>query len=81
MKNILHLDHICGDIAQLVERMHGMHEVTGSTPVISTNLRQGYGWQASQLMMAKYDFDRTNRRLPSVVSGVNRREGWASADH
>ena len=28
-----------GDIAQLVERTHGMREVTGSTPVISTSLR------------------------------------------
>ncbi len=26
-----------GDLAQLVERLHGMQEVSGSTPLISTN--------------------------------------------
>jgi hypothetical protein len=36
-----------GAIAQLVERMHGMHEATGSTPVGSTRLRQGFVWQAN----------------------------------
>ncbi len=36
-----------GAVAQLVERMDGIHEVTGSIPVSSTNLRQGFGWQAS----------------------------------
>ncbi len=30
-----------GDLAQLVERLHGMQEVTGSTPVFSTN---DYQW-------------------------------------
>lgn len=30
---------LCGAIAQLVERMNGIHEVTGSTPVSSTSLR------------------------------------------
>ena len=33
------LETFVGDIAQLVERTHGMREVTGSTPVISTSLR------------------------------------------
>ncbi len=27
-----------GDVAQLVERLNGIEEVTGSTPVVSTNL-------------------------------------------
>ena len=30
---------ICGAVAQLVERMDGIHEATGSTPVSSTSLR------------------------------------------
>ena len=29
----------CGAVAQLVERMDGIHEVTGSIPVSSTSLR------------------------------------------
>ena len=35
-----------GDVAQLVERMNGIHEVGGSTPLISTSLRSyaGYAW-------------------------------------
>ena len=32
-----------GAIAQLVERMNGIHEVTGSNPVGSTILRTPYG--------------------------------------
>jgi hypothetical protein len=28
---------VFGGIAQLVERLHGMQEVSGSTPLISTN--------------------------------------------
>ena len=35
-----------GAVAQLVERMDGIHEATGSIPVSSTILRQGYVWQA-----------------------------------
>ena len=30
---------VIGDIAQLVERLNGIQEVSGSTPLISTNLR------------------------------------------
>jgi hypothetical protein len=30
-----------GDLAQLVERLHGMQEVTGSTPVFSTIFFKG----------------------------------------
>ena len=29
---------VCGGLAQLVERLHGMQEVSGSTPLSSTNL-------------------------------------------
>ncbi|CAE1148457.1 conserved protein of unknown function [Serratia sp. Tan611] len=29
-------DHICGAIAQLGERLHGMQEVSGSIPLSST---------------------------------------------
>ena len=31
----------CGPVAQLGARMNGIHEVTGSIPVWSTNLRSG----------------------------------------
>ena len=37
-----------GGIAQLVEHVLCKHEVTGSNPVASTSLRQGYGWQTSR---------------------------------
>lgn len=36
-----------GDLAQLGERFHGMEEVTGSNPVISTNLLIFRFWVAS----------------------------------
>ena len=29
-----------GELAQLVERLHGMQEVSGSTPLFSTNYKQ-----------------------------------------
>ncbi len=31
------IGHICGAIAQLGERLHGMQEVSGSIPLSSTN--------------------------------------------
>ena len=35
-----------GGIAQLVERPFCKRKVSGSNPLTSTNLRQGYGWRA-----------------------------------
>ena len=46
----------CGAIAQLVERMNGIHEVTGSTPVSSTILCQGIlseWWVAGPVFLAE----------------------------
>src|SRR5215467_5827919 len=39
----------CGAVAQLGERLNGIQEVVGSTPIGSTNLRSGwsFGWQAT----------------------------------
>ncbi len=34
---------IAGELAQLVERLHGMQEVTGSTPVFSTSFKSPPG--------------------------------------
>ena len=36
-ENLLHFHSTFGAVAQLVERMNGIHEVAGSTPVSSTN--------------------------------------------
>ncbi|CDL85783.1 conserved hypothetical protein [Xenorhabdus szentirmaii DSM 16338] len=35
---IQNLNHICGAIAQLGERLHGMQEVSGSIPLSSTKI-------------------------------------------
>jgi hypothetical protein len=49
---------LCGAIAQLVERMDGIHEATGSNPVSSTRLRlsgtaasANYAWRGQVLRM------------------------------
>ena len=34
----------CGAVAQLVERMNGIHEVTGSIPVSSTKFFRNIYW-------------------------------------
>ena len=31
-----------GELAQLVERLHGMQEVSGSTPLFSTRFHRGF---------------------------------------
>ena len=66
-----------GDVAQLVERMNGIHEVGGSTPLISTNLRQGYGWHGQPFsrtdIINQIDIDRIKRRLPAGLSAIARR--------
>ncbi len=45
VKNLLHTDAtdtfalLLGELAQLVERLHGMQEVSGSNPLFSTSFR------------------------------------------
>ena len=55
---------LCGALAQLVERLHGMQEVRSSTLLCSTSLLQGFGWQAAQLGLTdKVDEERAARGL------------------
>ena len=39
--------HYHGDVAQLGERMNGIHEVRGSIPLVSTNIKKGRRKSAS----------------------------------
>jgi hypothetical protein len=42
---------ITGDVAQLGERMNGIHEVRGSIPLVSTKIRKKTPNEASFLMV------------------------------
>ena len=46
--------------------------IEGSNPSLSSNLRQGYGWQASHNDGHHTNFDRKKRRLSAVALC----EGW-----
>lgn len=79
---------IWGAIAQLVERMNGIHEATGSNPVSSTSLRrlcgttkssqislrrrQGYGAQASHVRRSFNGGGRMRRYKPKI-NGVKQK--------
>ena len=57
--------HLSGDVAQLVEHLVRNQKVSGSNPLISTNLRQGFGWQANIVKDFYIDIKRKiRRRLP-----------------
>ena len=61
------LTFLHGPVAQLIERIVRNDEVVGLIPIWSTSLRQGFGWQASFLSLAK-------RARATRVEGSERRE-------
>jgi|HubBroStandDraft_1064217.scaffolds.fasta_scaffold198796_2 hypothetical protein len=49
---------VLGAVAQLGERLHGMHEVTGSTPVSSTKFMTTRQWYlAMSISAAKHGWE------------------------